>query len=124
MSDERTTEETPIDASQVRYDQARYVENGQYEPLLSEKDLTRVAIGDADAGEDGAAKRVDSPLPDDLTRDSLELPVWSRQIVAWKRCRNGHPSCKCSSDDRPITTSRRAFDGSSVRTLFFVLVGF
>ncbi len=44
----------------VRYDQARYVEDGQYEPLLSEKDLTRVEIGE------------DSPLPEELTRDSLE----------------------------------------------------
>ncbi|OVE84168.1 aminomethyl-transferring glycine dehydrogenase subunit GcvPB [Natronolimnobius baerhuensis] len=82
MSDERTTAETPIDASQVRYDQARYVENGQYEPLLSEKDLTRVAIGDADAGEEGEATRVDSPLPDDLTRDSLELPELSEPELA------------------------------------------
>ncbi|APW98294.1 glycine dehydrogenase (aminomethyl-transferring) [Halobiforma lacisalsi AJ5] len=54
----------------VRYDQARYVENGQYEPLLSEKDLTRVEIDEGDDGDD-------SPLPDDLTRDSLELPELS-----------------------------------------------
>ncbi|SFS51821.1 aminomethyl-transferring glycine dehydrogenase subunit GcvPB [Halostagnicola kamekurae] len=44
-----------------RYDQARYVRNGVYEPLLVEKDRTRVEIGD-------------SPLPEDLTRDDLELP--------------------------------------------------
>ncbi|QFU84006.1 aminomethyl-transferring glycine dehydrogenase subunit GcvPB [Natronorubrum aibiense] len=60
------------DAGQVRYDQARYVENGQYEPLLAEKDLTRVEIGDDD----------DSPLPDDLTRDSLELPELSEPELA------------------------------------------
>ncbi|SIS03506.1 aminomethyl-transferring glycine dehydrogenase subunit GcvPB [Natronorubrum thiooxidans] len=59
------------DAGQVRYDQARYVENGQYEPLLAEKDLTRVEIGDDD-----------SPLPDDLTRDSLELPDLSEPELA------------------------------------------
>ncbi|ELY48122.1 aminomethyl-transferring glycine dehydrogenase subunit GcvPB [Natronorubrum sulfidifaciens] len=63
--------ETPEDGS-VRYDQARYVENGQYEPLLAEKDQTRVEIGDDD----------DSPLPDDLTRDSLELPELSEPELA------------------------------------------
>ena len=44
------------------YDQARWTDNGEYEPLLSEKDSTTVEIGD------------DSPLPEDLTRDSVELP--------------------------------------------------
>ncbi|WP_436931339.1 aminomethyl-transferring glycine dehydrogenase subunit GcvPB [Halosimplex halobium] len=44
------------------YDQARWTDDGEYEPLLAEKDTTGVEIGD------------DSPLPDDLTRDSLELP--------------------------------------------------
>jgi glycine dehydrogenase subunit 2 len=52
------------DDPQVRYDQARYVEDGQYEPLLSEKDRTTVEI----SGDD------ESPLPEELTRDSLELP--------------------------------------------------
>ncbi|WP_049920796.1 aminomethyl-transferring glycine dehydrogenase subunit GcvPB [Halopiger djelfimassiliensis] len=68
MSDERADE-----AGQVRYDQARYVDDGQYEPLLSEKDQTRVEIGG-----DGS----DSPLPDDLTRDSLELPELSEPELA------------------------------------------
>jgi glycine dehydrogenase subunit 2 len=44
------------------YDQARWTDDGEYEPLLAEKDSTEVAVGD------------DAPLPDDLTRDSLELP--------------------------------------------------
>ncbi|MFB6138810.1 MAG: aminomethyl-transferring glycine dehydrogenase subunit GcvPB [Halosimplex sp.] len=44
------------------YDQARWTDDGEYEPLLSEKDSTTVEIGE------------DSPLPDELTRDSLELP--------------------------------------------------
>ncbi|QLH84696.1 aminomethyl-transferring glycine dehydrogenase subunit GcvPB [Halosimplex pelagicum] len=44
------------------YDQARWTDDGEYEPLLAEKDSTVVEIGE------------DSPLPDDLTRDSLELP--------------------------------------------------
>jgi glycine dehydrogenase subunit 2 len=52
------------------YDQARFTENGEYEPLLSEKDSTTVEVGD------------DSPLPDDLTRDSLELPELSEPELA------------------------------------------
>ncbi|WP_339103203.1 aminomethyl-transferring glycine dehydrogenase subunit GcvPB [Haloterrigena salinisoli] len=81
-------DESDIDprAEQVRYDQARYVENGQYEPLLSEKDLTRVEIGgsDGDGGDDGDDGSADggSPLPDDLTRDSLELPELSEPELA------------------------------------------
>ncbi|MFA9503933.1 aminomethyl-transferring glycine dehydrogenase subunit GcvPB [Natrinema sp. H-ect1] len=71
MSDERP------DDPQVRYDQARYVENGEYEPLLSEKDLTRVEIGGDEETADG-----ESPLPDDLTRDSLELPELSEPELA------------------------------------------
>ncbi|MDF9746241.1 aminomethyl-transferring glycine dehydrogenase subunit GcvPB [Natrinema salsiterrestre] len=67
------------DAAQSRYDQARYVEDGEYEPLLSEKDQTRVEIGAAsDAGDDDGT----SPLPDDLTRDALELPELSEPEVA------------------------------------------
>ena len=45
----------------MRYDQARWADGDRFEPLLSEKDTTEVAVEDA-------------PLPDDLTRDSLELP--------------------------------------------------
>ncbi|MFB6132839.1 MAG: aminomethyl-transferring glycine dehydrogenase subunit GcvPB [Halanaeroarchaeum sp.] len=46
-----------------RYDQARWSgsEGAAYEPLLSEKGQRTVEVGD-------------SPLPDDLTRDSLTLP--------------------------------------------------
>ncbi|SFK82263.1 glycine dehydrogenase subunit 2 [Halogranum rubrum] len=53
------------------YDQARFTQNGEYEPLLSEKDSTKVEVG----GDD-------SPLPDDLTRDSLELPELSEPELA------------------------------------------
>ncbi|AXR77610.1 aminomethyl-transferring glycine dehydrogenase subunit GcvPB [Natrarchaeobaculum sulfurireducens] len=58
---------------QVRYDQARYVEDGHYEPLLAEKDLTSAEIDGDDT---------DSPLPDDLTRDDLELPALSEPELA------------------------------------------
>ncbi|WP_049927226.1 aminomethyl-transferring glycine dehydrogenase subunit GcvPB [Halopiger goleimassiliensis] len=87
MSDDRET--TGAD-EQARYDQARYVENGQYEPLLSEKDLTCVRI-DGTGGDDADAETADagsvqtsaeSPLPDDLTRDSLELPALSEPELA------------------------------------------
>ena len=54
------------------YAQARWTDSEErYEPLLSEKDTTEVAVG----GDD-------SPLPDDLTRDSVELPSLSEPELA------------------------------------------
>ena len=50
------------------YDQARWSRDGIREPLLSEKDLTRV--------------EVDSSLPDELTRDSITLPDLSEPELA------------------------------------------
>ena len=51
------------------YDQARWTEDDErYEPLLSEKNRERVDV--------------ESPLPDDLTRDSLELPDLSEPELA------------------------------------------
>ncbi|RZH67743.1 aminomethyl-transferring glycine dehydrogenase subunit GcvPB [Natrinema altunense] len=76
MSDDRPDVSDDGNTPQSRYDQARYVENGEYEPLLSEKDRTRVEIGGGDDDPDG------SPLPDDLTRDSLELPELSEPELA------------------------------------------
>ncbi|WP_254530658.1 aminomethyl-transferring glycine dehydrogenase subunit GcvPB [Natrinema gelatinilyticum] len=73
------------DAARSRYDQARYIENGEYEPLLSEKNLTRVEIGssgDAGDGSEAQSGDEDGPLPDDLTRDSLELPELSEPELA------------------------------------------
>ncbi|WP_435062875.1 aminomethyl-transferring glycine dehydrogenase subunit GcvPB [Halobaculum sp. EA56] len=54
----------------MNYDQARYGDDERNEPLLSEKDSTEVDPG---AG---------SALPDDLTRDSLELPGLSEPELA------------------------------------------
>ncbi|WIV66886.1 aminomethyl-transferring glycine dehydrogenase subunit GcvPB [Natrialbaceae archaeon AArc-T1-2] len=54
----------------VRYDQARWRTDGSYEPLLIEKNRTRVDVGE------------ESPLPDELTRDSLELPELSEPELA------------------------------------------
>jgi glycine dehydrogenase subunit 2 len=51
------------------YDQAAYEQDdGQYEPLLSEKDQTTEAV--------------DSSLPDDLTRDELTLPSLDEPEIA------------------------------------------
>jgi len=56
----------------MEHDQARWTENDdRYEPLLVEKDRTAVDV------EDGAAG-----LPDELTRDRLELPQLSEPEVA------------------------------------------
>jgi glycine dehydrogenase subunit 2 len=52
----------------MSYDQARWAEDDQYEPLLSEKFNREV--------------EVDAPLPDDLMRDSLELPAPSEPELA------------------------------------------
>ncbi|WP_137285134.1 aminomethyl-transferring glycine dehydrogenase subunit GcvPB [Halorussus salinisoli] len=61
----------------MRYDQARWTDDGaegdegadeRYEPLLTEKNSEEV--------------EVDSPLPDDLTRDSLELPALEEPQLA------------------------------------------
>ncbi|MXR51975.1 aminotransferase class V-fold PLP-dependent enzyme [Halovenus sp. WSH3] len=52
----------------MRYDQARWSDEDGYEPLLSEKNSREVDI--------------ETPLPDDLTRDSLELPDLSEPELA------------------------------------------
>jgi len=78
----------------TRYDQARWIDDDDgeaYEPLLSEKSTKTVEISgggggggdgqtdgdgdDGDAGDEGV-------LPDDLTRDSLELPAVSEPEIA------------------------------------------
>jgi glycine dehydrogenase subunit 2 len=57
------------DESPLGYDQARWTDDEDtYEPLLSEKNTESVAI--------------DSTLPDDLTRDELELPNLSEPELA------------------------------------------
>ncbi|WP_436933650.1 aminomethyl-transferring glycine dehydrogenase subunit GcvPB [Halovenus marina] len=52
----------------MNYDQARFSDDDGYEPLLAEKDQTEVDV--------------EAPLPDELTRDSLELPDLSEPEVA------------------------------------------
>jgi glycine dehydrogenase subunit 2 len=56
-------------SNQIAYDQARWSDDeDRYEPLLSEKSSREVDV--------------DSPLPDDLTRDSLTLPSLSEPELA------------------------------------------
>ena len=50
------------------YDQARYSEDDRYEPLLPEKNSREVDV--------------ETPLPEDLTRESLELPDLSEPELA------------------------------------------
>jgi glycine dehydrogenase subunit 2 len=71
-TDDRPTAASGADDDQpLTYDQARWTaDDDRYEPLLSEKDTTDVDVGE------------DSPLPDDLTRDSLELPALSEPELA------------------------------------------
>ena len=49
----------------MNHDQARYGDDDRYEPLLSETGTETVDVGE------------ESPLPDELTRDELELPASS-----------------------------------------------
>ena len=50
------------------YDQARWTDGDRYEPLLSEKNTREVTV--------------ETPLPDELTRDSLSLPALSEPELA------------------------------------------
>ena len=68
MSDEKGP--SPHDSGLV-HDQARWRRDERYESLLAEKDRTTIDLD----GRDG-------PLPDELTRDSLELPALSEPELA------------------------------------------
>ena len=66
------------------YDQARWSQDGVYEPLLSEKDSTTVEIDASADGSDGGGEGEEGggPLPDELTRDALTLPGLAEPTVA------------------------------------------
>jgi glycine dehydrogenase subunit 2 len=71
------------------YDQARWRDDEDtYEPLLSEKDRTSV--------------EPDVPLPDDLTRDSLELPGLSEPQLARHYTRLSHHNYGVESGPFPL----------------------
>ncbi|MEZ3145163.1 aminomethyl-transferring glycine dehydrogenase subunit GcvPB [Halobaculum sp. MBLA0143] len=92
----------------MRYDQARYGDDERYQPLLSEKDSTTV-----DPGEESA-------LPDDLTRDSLELPSLSEPELArhytrlsqmnWGVESGSYPLGSCTMKYNPKFTEEVAAD--------------
>jgi glycine dehydrogenase subunit 2 len=68
MSDGERSDDADGGRTPATYDQARYGEDGENEPLASEKYGERV--------------EVDGPLPDDLTRDYLALPAPSEPELA------------------------------------------
>ena len=92
----------------MRHDQARYTREDKHEPLLSEKNETTVEIGD------------DSPLPDELTRDSLTLPEVSEPEVArhytrlsqmnWSIDSGPYPLGSCTMKYNPRFTEDLAAD--------------
>jgi glycine dehydrogenase subunit 2 len=92
----------------MNYDQARYGDDERYEPLLSEKDSTEVNPGE------------DSVLPDDLTRDSLELPSLSKPELArhytrlsqmnWSVESGPYPLGSCTMKYNPKFTEKVAAD--------------
>ena len=92
----------------MRYDQARYGDDERYQPLLSEKDLTTVDPGESSA------------LPDDLTRDSLELPSLSEPELArhytrlsqmnWGVESGSYPLGSCTMKYNPKFTEEVAAD--------------
>jgi glycine dehydrogenase subunit 2 len=91
------------------YDQARYAREDVYEPLLAEKNSTRVAVDEED-----------SPLPDDLTRDSVELPGLSEPELArhytrlsqmnWSVESGPYPLGSCTMKYNPSFTEDAAAD--------------
>ncbi|MFB6155579.1 MAG: aminomethyl-transferring glycine dehydrogenase subunit GcvPB [Haloferacaceae archaeon] len=96
----------------MNYDQARYSRTDKHEPLLAEKDRTRVDVGD------------DSPLPDHLTRDSLELPELSEPELArhytrlsqmnWGVESGPYPLGSCTMKYNPKFTEDAAADPNSL----------
>ncbi|MFC7074162.1 aminomethyl-transferring glycine dehydrogenase subunit GcvPB [Halovenus rubra] len=68
MNDDTPTSDRQQNDRQDGYDQARWTDGDRYEPLLSEKNSHEVSVN--------------TPLPDDLTRDSLELPDLSEPELA------------------------------------------
>jgi glycine dehydrogenase subunit 2 len=66
-ADEREDERSGIPGGDG-YDQARFTDGDRYEPLLAEKNSREVAV--------------ETELPEELTRDSLELPALSEPELA------------------------------------------
>ncbi|WP_144903990.1 aminomethyl-transferring glycine dehydrogenase subunit GcvPB [Halobellus captivus] len=84
----------------MNYDQARYGDDDRYEPLLSEKDTTTVDVGES------------SPLPDDLTRDSLELPGLSEPELARHYTRLSQMNWSVESGPYPLGSCTMKYNPS------------
>jgi glycine dehydrogenase subunit 2 len=100
-------------ADHATYDQARWAIDGTLEPLLAEKDLTTIAVDDADVA-----------LPDDLTRDELTLPGLAEPELAEHYTRlsemnygvnsGPYPLGSCSMKYNPPYTEAAAADPNAL----------
>ena len=84
----------------MNHDQARYGDDERYEPLLSEKDTTSVDVDEQ------------SPLPDDLTRDSLELPGLSEPEIARHYTRLSQMNWSVESGPYPLGSCTMKYNPS------------
>jgi len=84
----------------MNHDQARYGDDERYEPLLSEKDTTSVDVEEQ------------SPLPDDLTRDSLELPGLSEPELARHYTRLSQMNWSVESGPYPLGSCTMKYNPS------------
>ncbi|MGQ4554866.1 aminomethyl-transferring glycine dehydrogenase subunit GcvPB [Halobellus sp. GM3] len=84
----------------MNYDQARYGDDDRYESLLAEKDTTAVEVGD------------DSPLPAELTRDSLELPGLSEPELARHYTRLSQMNWSVESGPYPLGSCTMKYNPS------------
>jgi glycine dehydrogenase subunit 2 len=84
----------------MNHDQARYGDDDRYESLLSEKDTTAVDVAEA------------SPLPDDLTRDSLELPGLSEPELSRHYTRLSQMNWSVESGPYPLGSCTMKYNPS------------
>ncbi|SFR61745.1 aminomethyl-transferring glycine dehydrogenase subunit GcvPB [Halogeometricum limi] len=81
------------------FDQARYARDDRYEPLLSEKNAAREEIDD-------------SPLPDELTRDAVELPGLSEPELARHYTRLSQMNWSVESGPYPLGSCTMKYNPS------------
>ncbi|WP_336024824.1 aminomethyl-transferring glycine dehydrogenase subunit GcvPB [Halobellus salinisoli] len=101
----------------MNYDQARYGDEDRYEPLLSEKDTTSVdVVGRSPTSNQNSSSSGDvgetSPLPDDLTRDSLELPGLSEPELARHYTRLSQMNWSVESGPYPLGSCTMKYNPS------------
>jgi len=101
----------------MNHDQARYGDDDRYEPLLSEKDTTSVdVVGRSPTSNQNSSSSGDvdetSPLPDDLTRDSLELPGLSEPELARHYTRLSQMNWSVESGPYPLGSCTMKYNPS------------